>query len=139
MKVGINIFNDSSFKYLPKKKVVESVKKAFIEEKSVNVFINIVYVNDREIIKLNKRYLKHNRTTDVISFLLEEHKNTIEGEIYISVDTAINQAKQYKVSLSNELKRLAVHGALHLMGYNDDTIAKKQIMHKLENKYIGNY
>jgi rRNA maturation RNase YbeY len=137
MKVEINIYNDCSFKYLPKKKVINSLKNVFkYENLRSNVFVNIIYITDKEILKINRKYLKHNSTTDVITFFLGDEKNTLEGEIYISIDTAIKQAKQYKVSLTNEIKRLAVHGALHLIGYDDNTIDKREIMHNLENKYI---
>jgi len=55
----------------------------------------------------------------------------------ISADTAERQAKDYKVSLKNELKRLAVHGALHLAGYDDSTDKERAKMTELENKFLG--
>jgi len=140
MNIEIQIFNDSSFKYLPKKKVINLVQQVFNSEKLKklisSVLVNIIYVDNKEILKLNRKFLKHNRTTDVISFLFGDEINILEGEIYISIDTAIIQAKDYKVSLNEEIKRLAVHGALHLVGYKDDTDVKRELMHRLENKYL---
>jgi len=137
MKVDIQILNDSSCKFLPGKKVIKAVENVFcIEKKGMNIFLNIIYVSDKVILSINRKYLKHNRVTDVITFSLSEERNTIEGEIYISVDTAKRQAGEFKVSLRNELMRLAVHGALHLAGYDDFNEKKRNEMHKLENKYL---
>ena len=73
--------------------------------------------------------------TDVITFPIDEEP-PIYGEIYISIDTARRQAEEYGVSLRNELCRLAVHGALHLAGYDDATPKQREKMHNLENQYI---
>lgn len=133
----INIYNDSSLKFLPVKKTEKVVIKALKAEKAKTSYINIIYVDDQKIHKLNKLYLKHDRTTDVISFTIEEDEQKIEGEIYISIETARRQAKEYGVSCTNEILRLAVHGTLHLLGYADNTIDKRQLMSNLENKYIN--
>lgn len=137
MKFNINIYNDSSLKFLPYEKTKKAIIKALKGEKAKNTELNVVYVDDTKIHELNKKYLKHDRTTDVISFFLEEDSEKIEGEIYISVETACKQAKEYGVSLTNEILRLAVHGTLHLLGYADNTEDKRQLMSNLENKYIN--
>jgi probable rRNA maturation factor len=134
--VEISIYNDSSLKYLPQKKVIDAVGRVFKGEKIKKARINIIYVNDSKILELNRKYLRHNRTTDVLSFPLEESNNIIEGEIYISSETAGKQAKEYNVTLSNEIIRLAVHGALHFAGYADNTKDNRDLMHNLENRYI---
>lgn len=137
MGIIVNVFNDSSFKRLPRNKLKSALVNAFKHEKVRNAIVNIVFVNDSKIRELNKAYLKHDYVTDVIAFSLGEDNKILEGEIYISIETAMNQAMEYKVSLTNEIMRLGVHGALHLAGYGDNTIAKKELMHKLEDKYIG--
>ncbi|MBP7214635.1 MAG: rRNA maturation RNase YbeY [Candidatus Kapabacteria bacterium] len=96
--------------------------------------IRIVFIYDNEIKEINNRFLHHNSPTDVLSFNFEEEN--LEGEIYISIETAEQQAKEYKVSLTNELLRLLIHGILHLLGYEDNTIKKRKIMHNLEDKYL---
>jgi len=89
MKIDIQIFNDSSYKYLPKKKVAEAVKNVFrFEKKGTGVLLSVIYVDDKDILTINRKYLSHNRTTDVITFSLGEERRKIEGEIYISIDTA---------------------------------------------------
>jgi rRNA maturation RNase YbeY len=134
--IEINIFNDTERKRLPRKCVAALVEKVLKSNKIKNAGINIVYVSDEKILDINKKFLKHNYVTDVITFDLDEEKKLI-GEIYISADTAERQAKDYKVSLKNELKRLAVHGALHLAGYDDSTDKERAKMTELENKFLG--
>lgn len=96
--------------------------------------IDVIVVGDPYIARLNRRYLGHRGATDVITFPLDDRR--IEGEIYISLDTARRQAKEYGVTLENELCRLAVHGTLHLLGYDDATEAERNRMSELETKYI---
>ena len=72
----------------------------------------------------------------VISFNLEEPNEDIEGEIYISMDRIIDNAKSLKSSINMELKRIIIHGTLHLIGYNDKTNSQKKNMTRLENKYL---
>lgn len=134
----IFIFNSSKKKKLPIKKVSELVKGVLIGESILSSEINIIYVDKDEILRLNIEYLNHNYYTDVITFSLLEEEGRLEGEIYICVDVAEEQAKEYKVSLTNELSRLAIHGTLHLCGYDDKDEIGKIKMTDLENFYLGN-
>ncbi|MBK7986366.1 MAG: rRNA maturation RNase YbeY [Ignavibacteria bacterium] len=83
---------------------------------------------------MNRKFLQHDYPTDVITFPLED--NPLEGEIYISIDTAIEQARDYNVSVAQELMRLAAHGTLHLIGYDDSTDEERARMSELETLYI---
>jgi probable rRNA maturation factor len=125
----------------PGKKIRDCVIKALHGENFQKAKVNLIFADDSFIKDMNMKYLGHDYETDVISFRLDDDADTLdgnstEGEIYISIDTAARQAKEYNVSLTDELKRLAVHGALHLMGYDDDTDEKRQAMHDLENRYM---
>ena len=133
----IFIFNSSKKKKLPIKKVSELINGVLIGENILSSEINVIYVDKDEILRLNVEYLNHNYYTDVITFSLLEEENRIEGEIYICVDVAEEQAEEYKVSLSNELSRLAIHGTLHLCGYDDKEEIGKKEMTNLENFYLG--
>ena len=132
----IKIFNDSATKFLPKQKLAEAVGRVLKDKKIKKASINVILVDDDIIKSMNSQYLTHDYPTDVISFNIDDDP-VLLGEIYISVDTAKRQAEEFKVSLTNELKRLAIHGTLHLIGYEDDTIKQKKEMHNLENKYIS--
>ena len=77
--------------------------------------LSVVFVSSPEIRRLNQRFLKHNRFTDVMAFPVSEE---MIGEIYVSRDQAALQAVEYGVSLREELLRLVLHGFLHLLGYS---------------------
>ncbi|MDA3838794.1 MAG: rRNA maturation RNase YbeY [Candidatus Delongbacteria bacterium] len=98
--------------------------------------LSISFINDEEMIDLNKEHLKHEGSTDIITFTYEKDLNNLDGEILICVDEAKRQARQYKVKLINELNRLVFHGLLHLIGYKDQTKKEKEIMHKCENELL---
>ena len=134
MSNSLQIFNNTSQKFLPLKKIQAIAAKILEDYHIKDSEISIIFLTDTEIQKINTQYLNHNYATDVISFNFEEEN--LEGEIYISVDTARIQAQEYKVSLTNEVLRLSIHGIMHLLGYEDDSIDKKEKMHNLEEKYL---
>lgn len=100
--------------------------------------INIIFVNDDYLRQLHRDFLNDDSYTDVMSFNLNED-NSIEGEIYISLDRARHYANEFNVSLSSEIARLIIHGILHFKGYDDDTEDGKLKMHELENVYLDKY
>ena len=86
-----------------------------MKKKLTNKMININFIDDRLMKKLNRKYRRKAKTTDVLSFSLNE--GGLLGEVYISIPQAKKQAKEYNCSLDRELVRLAEHGILHLLGY----------------------
>lgn len=98
--------------------------------------ISVLFISDDEIIQVNKKYLDHNFTTDVITFPLSENSDPIEGEIYISIDTTRRNSVEFGVSHKSELLRVAIHGALHLSGYDDSTSILKSKMKEKEDYYL---
>ena len=70
------------------------------------------------MLKINQDYLQHDYLTDIITFDYVSGKN-ISGDLYISIDRVKENANEFNVSFDNELKRVMVHGVLHLMGYSD--------------------
>ena len=90
-----------------------------------------LFVSDQELLAMNKKFLKHNHFTDVITFgELEDDK--ISGNIAISVDRVLDNSKTYGVRFDEELKRVMVHGLLHIIGYNDKTKKEKLTMSQKE-------
>lgn len=100
--------------------------------------LNIIFISDYEIEKINNNFLKHNCSTDVITFNYSENKD-LDGEIIISVDDAAYFAKKYNVPLAAELNRLIIHGILHLLGYNDIDPKDKKVMKSFENKFVKKF
>ena len=94
-----------------------------------------LFVDDKEILEMNKKFLKHDYYTDVITFGELKDKK-ISGDIAISIERVLDNSKTYGVEFEDELKRVMVHGLLHIMGYNDRESNDKSVMSKKENKAI---
>ena len=97
-----------------------------------NYRLSLVYVDDREIEKLNERYLQHQGPTDVLAFPLDPK----EGEIVVSGETAFNEAKERDIEAQGELLLYTIHGVLHLLGYDDKTPEDAAQMHAIEKDII---
>ena len=94
-----------------------------------------LFVDDNEILEMNKKFLKHDYYTDVITFGEFKDKK-ISGDIAISIERVLDNSKTYGVEFEDELKRVMVHGLLHIMGYNDKTSKDKLVMSQKEKKAI---
>jgi rRNA maturation RNase YbeY len=101
--------------------------------------LSYVFSTDREVLRINRDYLKHDFRTDVITFDLSDSKQEVQGEVYISVDRVKQNAKHFKVTFSQELYRVIFHAALHLCGYDDKNSGQRATMKKEENKYLAQY
>lgn len=110
-----------------------------------NIMFNVIIINDEEIHKLNKNYRGINRATDVITFALEDAKDNISlsirmlGDIYISYDKVTEQAKEYGHDNKREICFLAVHGLLHLLGYDHMEKCDEEKMFKLQKELLEEY
>ena len=94
-----------------------------------------LFVDDNEILEMNKKFLKHDYYTDVITFGELKDKK-ISGDIAISIERVLDNSKTYGVEFEDELKRVMAHGLLHIMGYNDKTSKDKLVMSQKEKKAI---
>lgn len=101
--------------------------------------LEINFIRSEEIKKINKDFLNHDFTTDIITFNYSTVDRNIDGEILISVDDAYENAKKYKIDYLEEVGRLVVHGILHLLGFNDIKTSDKKKMKKEENRLIKTY
>jgi probable rRNA maturation factor len=100
--------------------------------------INYIITCDRILRNINIEFLNHHYNTDVIAFDSSSGK-TVHGEVYISLDTVKTNAKNYKVSLKDEVLRVMIHGTLHLIGYRDKNKEEKENMHNMENKWLNEF
>jgi rRNA maturation RNase YbeY len=98
--------------------------------------LEINFVDSETIHAINKQYLKHDYTTDIITFNYSGDNVILEGEIFISVNDAEENAKRYKVTLEEELVRLIVHGILHMLGYDDIDERERRRMKRKENELV---
>jgi len=102
-------------------------------------FLSISFINANELREINKSYLKHDYNTDVITFNYSKNRKEIDGEILISIDDAMLNAKKFKSTPGQEFTRLVIHGMLHLLKFDDKDVISKKIMKKEENKLINKY
>jgi rRNA maturation RNase YbeY len=98
------------------------------------LFIN--FINNRDIKPINRKYLNHNYFTDVITFPYNMSKEGLEGEILVSLDKVRENAKIFGTGFSQELKRVIIHGCLHLAGYKDGTKHEAELIRNKENLYM---
>lgn len=99
--------------------------------------LNYIFCSDHFLSTINLQYLNHNTLTDIITFDTSEGTESVEGEIYISVDRVRENAKKFNATFDSELQRVMVHGVLHLLGYSDKTSQQKKIMRKKEDAYLS--
>ncbi|HOA90932.1 MAG: rRNA maturation RNase YbeY [Bacillota bacterium] len=105
--------------------------------------VNIILVDNAKIREINREYRGVDRETDVISFALNDFEVTFPwereelGDIYISVEKALEQSREYGHSFDRELVYLAVHGLLHLLGYDHLEEAEKKEMRQEEEKIMA--
>ena len=130
-----NIYNETNNDLNNEIKVItKALNKAIKIENEKNVYFNVIIVDNDTINDINKTYRNIDNVTDVISFALEDYKKNIDsktrqlGDIYISIDKAKEQAIEYGHSLNREISFLAVHGFLHLLGYDHMNIEDEKIM-----------
>lgn len=103
------------------------------EKKSLS-FLSFNFCSDDYLLKMNKKFLKHNFYTDIITFDLCED-NFVSGDIYISLDRVKENAKSGGVLFHVELERVLIHGVLHLCGYKDKT--EKEVAHMRKKEDNG--
>lgn len=142
---NINIINNTNINIEEITELNELVNFTIKYMKLKNIMFNIIIVDDVEIHKINKEYRNIDRPTDVISFALEDDDTFIRtdirilGDIYISIDKAKEQAKEYGHSLKREISFLAVHGILHLLGYNHINLKEEKEMFKLQELILNEF
>ncbi len=122
------------------KRTVHSIVKLITSELNLYVMsLEFNFISSKTIIEVNKNYLRHNYSTDIITFDYSDEKNILDGEIFISIQDAVENSKKYGVSSDNELLRLIIHGILHLIGFDDTTDAKKKKMKIAENDLVKKF
>ncbi len=98
-------------------------------------FLNYIFCSDNYLLKLNQEYLQHDTLTDIITFHYSD--TAIESDIFISVERVMENAASLGIAFEVELKRVMVHGVLHLLGYPDKTDEEKAKMRSKEDEMLG--
>jgi probable rRNA maturation factor len=138
MTQNIHFFTeDLEFLIKSKKQIRDWITNIATEEKTIAGDINFIFCSDAYLMKINKKYLKHNSYTDIITFPLMDDNSVISGDIYISIPRVRENAKLFRQKVSDEVHRVIVHGVLHLLGYDDSTHDEKKVMRNKEDYYLG--
>ena len=95
-----------------------------------------IFCKDSYLLTINQDYLKHKTLTDIITFDYSE-SDQVEGEIYISVERVKENATKFQRSFEEELRRVMIHGVLHILGFKDKNPAQKIVMRKKEEACLS--
>ena len=101
--------------------------------------ISYLFCDDDYLLEINKQYLDHDTLTDIITFPYHALTDPIESDIYISIDRIQENAATFNIPFLTELKRVMIHGVLHLCGYGDKTEQEKRLMRTKEDFYLTKY
>ena len=134
--IAVAVFHGHGRRRVRRAAVVTAVRRVARGEGRREGAFSVVFVGDRATRALNRRYLRHAGSTDVISFPLGEGR-ALECEIYVNIDRARAQARRYGVALGEEVCRLVVHGTLHILGEDDGTPAARRRMKRKEDAYVA--
>ncbi|MBK9284313.1 MAG: rRNA maturation RNase YbeY [Sphingobacteriaceae bacterium] len=126
---------DTSFKLKNASLLKTWIKKIILAEKKELGKIYYVFLNDDELLKYNKKFLKHNTYTDIITFDYSSDKK-LSAEIFISTERVRDNANKLSVPFEEELHRVMIHGILHLCGYKDKSKEAKLEMRKKEESAL---
>lgn len=95
-----------------------------------------IFCSDEKILEVNNQYLQHDYYTDIITFDYTE-SSTVNGDIFISIDTVATNAEKFGVAFDNELRRIIIHGVLHLCGQKDKSPKERDEMTRKENQALA--
>lgn len=136
-KLPINFFQENiKYELKNKNKVRKWLNDTIISENYELETLNFIFCSDDYLLTINLEYLNHDTLTDIITFDNSTTKNTIAGDIYISLDRVKENAKIFNTKLTDELHRVIIHGTLHLLGYDDKSAKTKTKMTKAEDKFL---
>jgi len=99
--------------------------------------LSYIFCSDAYLLQINQQYLNHDTYTDIVTFDNSEVDKEITGDIFISIERIRENAAKFNITETDELHRVIIHGALHLLGYTDKTSVTKQKMTQKEDFYLN--
>lgn len=137
MKPQIHFFSeDIDFKVKQKTLLRKWISETAIREEHLVGELNFIFCSDEYLLKINQEYLDHDTYTDIITFDNSEKPEEISGDIFISVPRVKENAATLGLEESEELRRVIIHGVLHLAGYLDKSKTDKALMTEKEDLYL---
>ena len=132
----INFYSENDFELQEDNKIDSWIRNVIASEEKDLGEINYIFCDDDYLHKINLKFLNHDTYTDIISFDNTEG-NELNGDIFISTDRVVENAKEYNVEFNQEIKRVMAHGILHLCGYRDKTESEAALMRQKEDEKIA--
>lgn len=132
----ISFNSETNFSIVNNDKVMLWVSNCLLEEEKKEGEINYIFCDDDYLVEKNIKYLNHNTLTDIISFDYTMG-NLISGDVFISIERVLENAKEFNVHFEDELHRVMIHGILHFCGYQDKTNEEKRLMRSKEDYYLS--
>ena len=128
---------ETGFRFRGRREMTARIRRCVASEGFRAGDIAVVFCSDAFLLAMNREYLGHDYYTDVITFDYSDlPARMVSGDLFISVDTVADNALQFGVARDEELRRVILHGVLHLCGYGDKTDAEQRVMRSKEDFYL---
>jgi rRNA maturation RNase YbeY len=127
---------DIQYNLKDKIKVKQWIKDTIAAEGYKLDELTYIFCSDAYLLQINQQYLNHDTYTDIITFDNSSEDKIITGDIFISIERIRENAAKFNQSVTDELHRVIIHGALHLLGYKDKTAIDSKNMTQMEDKYL---
>ncbi|MCE9544321.1 MAG: rRNA maturation RNase YbeY [Planctomycetia bacterium] len=135
----ISIRLDSTVVEVDRDRIRAAVSEIMAEAGLKSAQVGIAVIDDGAIQQMNRQFLNHDYATDVLSFTMHRSATAVEGQIAVSAETAQREAADYGWPAADELLLYIVHGALHLVGYNDKTPSDAAAMRQREREVLAGF
>lgn len=137
-RLNIHFFTEDIYFTLQQKSAIRQWISSTVQAETYRLKeLNFIFCSDAYLLEMNQGYLNHDTYTDIITFDNSEEEGMIVGDIFISIERIRENAAKFKVSVTDELHRVMIHGVLHLLGYADKGKEKKAQMTDKENQYLS--
>jgi probable rRNA maturation factor len=130
-------YEDTDFTLSDHERISEWIAHTISQEGYKLSSVNYIFCSDEYLHQVNVDYLNHDYYTDIITFDNSEEEGVVESDIFISIDRVEDNAAQQGIAFREELRRVIIHGILHLVGYNDKGEDEKKLMRQKENAYLS--
>ena len=137
--MAVHYYTDDCSYRLPEKRRTTEWLKAVAEEEGYTLGgVNYIFCSAARLLEMNKEFLAHDYYTDIITFDYSDRKGSgvVSGDVFIDVETVADNARIYGATKIEEMRRVVVHGVLHLCGQKDKTPRANAQMHRKEDKYL---
>ncbi len=138
-EINIQFTNQQSQHAIDPRPLVAATRAILIDAGIERAMLSLVVLDDDAIHEVNRKHLAHDYATDVLSFLLDDGPLSFHGEVIVSAETAARDCGDFGNDMARELLLYAIHGTLHLVGYNDKSDHERVAMRAAETRYLNQF